>query len=88
MVVDQTAHGALHPIVDPSVPWEPYPGLVMWMATQDPSGAMPADLGPFVALEESTTGDTVVIPASRLAKVGKALLAAHVDAGRCDKWTG
>jgi hypothetical protein len=83
-----TAHGALHPIVDPGKPWEAYPGLVVWMAAQDPAGVMSADLGPFVALEESATGDTVVIPAARLAAVGRALLAAHVDAGRDDKWIG
>jgi hypothetical protein len=67
---DERAYGALHPLCqsDAAQAWECAPGVFAWQVDRD-------------VVIQGDDGD-VTIPADRLALVGRALLAAHVQNGR------
>jgi hypothetical protein len=67
---DERAYGALHPLCqsDASQAWECAPGVFAWQVDRD-------------VVIQGDDGD-VTIPADRLALLGRALLAAHVQNGR------
>jgi hypothetical protein len=83
------ATGARHPITDNAEhPWEISYDLHAWMSGADPTGTYTDDRGPFVTLEDAAEGALIVIPNNLLALLARGLIAAHVDSGRTDRWSG
>lgn len=81
------ATGARHPITaSPTEPaWHLAGGLRSWMSDTDPTACHDPVAGPFVILE-GPDGQDVAIPRNLLAVYARGILAAHVDAGRPDRW--
>lgn len=76
-----------HPITDPdpeAQAWQ-WPAGHAWMASQDPHGLYPDGDGPFVIVV-GASGEAVTVPRTSLVALATALLAAHVDAARTDRW--
>lgn len=80
------ATGARHPILarELEAPWE-LGELRAWMTDVDPTECYDPSEGPFVVLL-GADGQEVTIPRALLGVLARGIAAAHVDAGRTDRW--